>query len=153
MPEDAFRPLEDWVDYVIETNQHPLAAWVEATRFDFDHFVCTEGGKPPRDPGDGGKGKRRAKGGTDDAPLTPAGPKAATKKPADPGDRRPTQALTAQVGVEEAERVGGPPEGTGERVPGLRGAARHARAAGALAGAGGRQRRGRRTGPRRRCAG
>ena len=62
LPEDSFRPLEDWVDYVIETNHAPLAAWVEASRFDFEHFVCTDGGKSPRDPGDGGKGKRRRAG-------------------------------------------------------------------------------------------
>src|ERR1044072_3431494 len=34
--------LEDWVDYIIETNHAPLAAWVEATQFDFEHFVCAD---------------------------------------------------------------------------------------------------------------
>lgn len=97
LPEDSFRPLEDWVDYVIETNHAPLAAWVEATRFDFEHFVCGEGGRPPRDPGDGAKGKRRTKSGADDTPLALTGSKTAAKKPADPGDRPPTQALAARV--------------------------------------------------------
>ncbi|WP_439625137.1 hypothetical protein [Gemmata sp.] len=56
VPDGAFRPLEDWVDYVIEAEQAPLAAWIEATRFDFDHFICKDTGgpkkpdKPEKDP-------------------------------------------------------------------------------------------------------
>ncbi|MFO0824841.1 MAG: hypothetical protein U0792_17270 [Gemmataceae bacterium] len=51
VPDGAFRSLEDWVDYVIESEQQPLAAWIEATRFDFDHFICkdTSGPKPKPD--------------------------------------------------------------------------------------------------------
>jgi len=54
VPDGAFRLLEDWVDYVIESEQQPLAAWIEATRFDFEHFVCKEptGTKPKPDKGD-----------------------------------------------------------------------------------------------------
>ena len=49
----AFRSLEDWVEYVIESEQAELAAWIDATRFDFDHFVCKETGpKPKPDRGD-----------------------------------------------------------------------------------------------------
>ncbi len=100
LPEDSFRPLEDWVDYVIETNHAPLAAWVEASRFDFEQFVCADG-KSPRDPGDGGKGKRRTKGDTDDAPLTPAPPAGkAPRKPAD-GDRPPQPSFAVQVEARE----------------------------------------------------
>jgi hypothetical protein len=97
LPEDSFRPLEDWVDYVIETHHAPLAAWVEATRFDFEHFVCADG-KPPRNPGDGGKGRRRPRGESDDVPLTPAAPAGKGPKwPADTDDRPPQPAFTAQV--------------------------------------------------------
>jgi hypothetical protein len=51
LPDAAFRPLVNWVDYVIESNQEPLAAWIGATTFDFDHFVCKDaaGPKPPGD--------------------------------------------------------------------------------------------------------
>jgi hypothetical protein len=53
LPDGAFRSLEDWVDYVIEAEQKPLAAWIEATRFDFEHFVCRDtGGPKPKDKGD-----------------------------------------------------------------------------------------------------
>ncbi len=42
LPEDAFRPLEDWVDYVLDHEQESLRAWVQATQFDFEGFVCRE---------------------------------------------------------------------------------------------------------------
>ncbi len=91
LPEDSFRPLEDWVDYVIETNRAPLAAWVEASEFDFEHFVCADGStKPPRD-GDG-KGKRRPRveaDSTEDAPVTTTG----LRKQA-PADKPPPSAAT-----------------------------------------------------------
>jgi hypothetical protein len=99
LPEDSFRPLEDWVDYVIATNHAPLSAWVEASRFDFEHFVCAEGGKPPRDPGDGGKGRRRAK--ADDTPTPAGSPKTASPKASDP--RSPTAMVSAPV---EAKKPG-----------------------------------------------
>ncbi len=50
VPDAAFRSLEDWVDYVIEAEQQVLAAWIEATRFDFDHFVCKDAGGPKTKP-------------------------------------------------------------------------------------------------------
>src|SRR5207244_4158688 len=50
VPDAAFRSLEDWVDYIIETNQAPLAAWIEATRFDFDQFICKDPGSPKSKP-------------------------------------------------------------------------------------------------------
>ncbi len=48
VPDAAFRSLEDWVDYVIESEQEALGAWIGATRFDFEHFVCTDGGPKPK---------------------------------------------------------------------------------------------------------
>lgn len=54
VPDGAFRLLEDWVDYVIEAEEKPLAAWIESTRFDFDHFICRETDSPtPKGPGSG----------------------------------------------------------------------------------------------------
>lgn len=57
VPDAAFRSLEDWVDYIIEAEQQPLAAWIEATRFDFDAFICKDAGgtkpkpdKPDKEP-------------------------------------------------------------------------------------------------------
>ncbi|MBA4188259.1 MAG: hypothetical protein C0467_09665 [Planctomycetaceae bacterium] len=50
VPDGAFRPLEDWVDYVIEAEQKPLGEWIEATRFDFDHFICKDTSGPKAKP-------------------------------------------------------------------------------------------------------
>jgi hypothetical protein len=54
LPETAFRPLADWVDYVLEHDHEPLQAWVESARFDFEQFVCDDVGdrpkKPPKEP-------------------------------------------------------------------------------------------------------
>jgi hypothetical protein len=46
LPEDAFRPLTDWVDYVLDHDRDALDAWVAAARFDFEDFVCNEDGTP-----------------------------------------------------------------------------------------------------------
>ena len=52
LPETAFRPLSDWIDYVLEHDHEPLQAWVESMRFDFEPFVCDEepGGERPKKP-------------------------------------------------------------------------------------------------------
>src|SRR5439155_25650754 len=93
----AFRSLEDWVDYVINAEQQPLAAWIEATRFDFDHFVCKDGGGPKTKPDKGDKEPgakddedvRAPKAAT--APAKPAGKKGPAK-PGGPSDFLPPPA-------------------------------------------------------------
>src|SRR5439155_8781676 len=60
VPDAAFLPLEEWVNYVIEAEQEPLAAWIEATRFDFDQFVCKDTGGPKPKPDKGDKEPRPA---------------------------------------------------------------------------------------------
>jgi hypothetical protein len=42
LPENSFRPLADWVDYVLDHEREALGAWVQATQFDFEGFVCTD---------------------------------------------------------------------------------------------------------------
>jgi hypothetical protein len=90
VPDAAFRSLEDWVDYVIEAEQKPLAAWIEATRFDFDHFICKDAGGPKPKPD---RPDREPRGRDDEevkAPKTVAQPKPAAKgkagRTADPAD-------------------------------------------------------------------
>jgi hypothetical protein len=39
LPESAFRPLEDWVEYVLDRDKAALSAWAEAARFEFGTFV------------------------------------------------------------------------------------------------------------------
>ena len=42
VPDLVFRPLEDWVDYVLDNQHEPLEAWIQSHRFDFESFVCGE---------------------------------------------------------------------------------------------------------------
>jgi hypothetical protein len=46
LPEDAFRPLTDWVSYVLDHDREALQAWVEAAQFDFESFVCNDDSTP-----------------------------------------------------------------------------------------------------------
>ncbi len=54
LPEDVFRPLMDWVDYVLDHEQQGLQAWAQASQFDFEAFVCHEESpaKPKKTPGE-----------------------------------------------------------------------------------------------------
>jgi hypothetical protein len=100
VPDAAFRSLEDWVDYVIEAEQQALAAWIEATRFDFDNFVCKDAGGPKTKPDKGDKDKAK-----DDDVKAPKGvgpqPKGAGKgKPA----ARPTATAEFLPSPEEVKK-------------------------------------------------
>jgi hypothetical protein len=61
LPDEAFRPLGDWIDYVLDHDREALQTWVQAAQFDFEQFVCTEDppGKPKKPPAAG----REKKGG------------------------------------------------------------------------------------------
>jgi tetratricopeptide (TPR) repeat protein len=49
--ENSFRPLEGWVDYTIERFREPIAAWIDATTFDFGAIQVGDGTpRPPRPP-------------------------------------------------------------------------------------------------------
>lgn len=45
--DSAFRPLEDWIEYIIDREHEPLTAWIESHRFDFESFVCYEDAPRP----------------------------------------------------------------------------------------------------------
>lgn len=76
LPEDSFRPLAEWVEYVVKAEQAPLAAWVEASRFDFERFVCSETATPKaKDDKGPPKARSTPKGkGSDAPPPAPAAP-------------------------------------------------------------------------------
>lgn len=46
LPDDAFRPLSDWVEYVLDHERETLATWAASTQFDFEPFVCHEDIRP-----------------------------------------------------------------------------------------------------------
>jgi hypothetical protein len=83
--EDAFRPLWDWIDYVLDHEREALDAWVQASQFDFEPFICSEDDQPrdkkkpppPDKPARPEKGKssgRRERADTDAAFAMDEGP-------------------------------------------------------------------------------
>ena len=42
VPDVAFRPLSDWVDYVMDHEAVALQAWARSFQFDFESFVCAD---------------------------------------------------------------------------------------------------------------
>lgn len=52
LAEGAFRPLSDWVEYVIDGAADTLEAWVRSATFDLEPFVASEEAAPsgPREP-------------------------------------------------------------------------------------------------------
>lgn len=42
LPESAFRPLPEWVEYVLARDHETLHAWVHSSTFEFDRFVCRD---------------------------------------------------------------------------------------------------------------
>ena len=107
VPDGAFRSLEDWVDYVIEAEQKPLGAWIEATRFDFDHFICKDAGGPKTKPD---KPERDLKAKDDDEARGPQGRMLRSRRllargKAVPGRGTTADFLPTQEIVKPAERV------------------------------------------------
>jgi hypothetical protein len=46
LPDTAFRPLSEWVEYILERERQPLEQWVQSTVFDFEPFICDEDAPP-----------------------------------------------------------------------------------------------------------
>ncbi len=54
LPDDAFRPMPEWVDYVLEHDHQAMTTWLGATQFQFEGFICKDDvdkeKKPPKPP-------------------------------------------------------------------------------------------------------
>ena len=100
LPDDAFRPLEDWIEYIIDHEHKALQSWMQATRFDFDSFECSED-QPDRPKGPpsekGKKNKKRSKDDSGDdlepAPIANKGNKPKVPSPDETDFLVPTEAL------------------------------------------------------------
>ena len=49
----AFRPLRDWVEYVLDHHAAALDTWTASHRFEFESFVCKEDVPEPNEPSPG----------------------------------------------------------------------------------------------------
>ena len=51
LPDAAFRPLTEWVQYVLDHDHEMLQVWIQAASFDFEQFICEEEEAPrPKKP-------------------------------------------------------------------------------------------------------
>jgi len=84
LPDAAFRPLDQWVDYVLDREHRPLRAWVESARFDFEPFACADDGREGGDPAAPKRKRKRKEPAPTEAPATAGNPDSAPE-PARPG--------------------------------------------------------------------
>jgi hypothetical protein len=74
LPEGSFRPLWDWIDYVLDRERDALTAWIQAATFDFEGFICEDEHSPrTRKPGEG-KGGGRSRDDNRNDPVVTGGP-------------------------------------------------------------------------------
>lgn len=107
LPDEAFRPLESWVDYVLDREHRPLESWVRSARFDFEPFVC--GDREDDSKGSPKRQRRRGQAESEDqpqptisAPTAPASPSRA--RAARRAEELPTAAIVEPG--EAARRLG-----------------------------------------------
>ena len=98
IPEDAFRPLEDWVEYVIADHAETLTQWIESTRFHFDSFICKEGQSPGKPKPDEPSRKPRQRG--DGLEQDDAGQLSTQVSFVKPGDGDASQEMMAETVLE-----------------------------------------------------
>lgn len=46
LPDDAFRPLAEWVEYVVDSHSEAVSHWVQGTQFEFESFICSDDDTP-----------------------------------------------------------------------------------------------------------
>jgi len=68
----AFRPLTDWVQYVLDHEHEPLEAWMASFRFNFDSFECDEDQNPSASPKSISRGAREKRTRANPIPKPPS---------------------------------------------------------------------------------
>ena len=58
LPDQAFRPLPTWIDYILEHDHQAMAAWLGANQFQFEGFICKDDAPKPRKPPAPKQGKK-----------------------------------------------------------------------------------------------
>jgi hypothetical protein len=104
LPESAFRPLRDWVEYILTRDEVALSAWSAASRFDFESFVGRDASSALRRPS---TAKRPETAVAPPPRKTPPKPAAPPLPPAPPADAfvagPPAQPGELQAKLKQAE--------------------------------------------------
>ena len=67
LPETAFRPLSQWVDYVLDREHVALTAWMNGHRFEFERFICADDKPAAKPRGPKARGPRKEETDSDEA--------------------------------------------------------------------------------------
>ena len=109
VPDTAFRPLADWIDYILEHDHQALQTWVESTRFDFERFLSEDDVAPGARPGKPPPGPREktSSAGKGEAGFQPANARPAGSRPHSATDGMDTLAAEGDqlITATEAERA------------------------------------------------
>jgi hypothetical protein len=101
IPQDSFRPVSEWVEYIIPKEQQAIQEWITSTVFDFQSFVCSDSlikdskGPPPSTKIQTNKSLKERKGSVGPPEATD---KSATEK--HPDSAFPIDTETRIVGVD-----------------------------------------------------
>ena len=102
--EAAFRPLTEWVDYVIDGAAETLQTWARSATFDFDPFIALEDAQPPpSEPKDDEEVQRSRPRSRRDA--RPSTPREAPPPEAAPRATMPVVSIELPSSPSEAEAV------------------------------------------------
>jgi hypothetical protein len=122
LPDRAFRPLSDWILYVLDHERRALTAWIQSATFEFDAFLCREQ-KPPKEKKERKKKDERTSKGAESVGVVRGGAPAEEKKPAAPVQpelglqKLPPSAL--QLKARDLEKqfleIQGPPDAAGRK--------------------------------------
>jgi hypothetical protein len=85
LPENVFRPLTDWIDYVLDHDHAALRAWMQSIQFDFDPFICKDEDQPRPDKKKGEEREPRSPRKGTAGPAADAPAASTTKGPARTG--------------------------------------------------------------------
>jgi hypothetical protein len=123
MPDRAFRPLSDWIHYVLDHERQVLTAWIQSATFDFDGFVCREQ-RPTREKKERKKNEDRVPRGEERAGMARGAKSAEVRKaerPVTPELRlKKVPPSELQVKARELENrfldIQGPPDAPGRQA-------------------------------------
>ena len=103
LPDNVFRPLTDWVDYVLDCDREQLQAWVQAMHFEFEPFICDaeQPSKPKKPPAS--EKTRGSKSGTVRSTEGEIGETTAFETPPEANATSAEDALAAFAAVEKVE--------------------------------------------------
>ena len=96
IPDAAFRPLGDWVEYVLDHHAEALDSWTASHRFEFESFVCRDDVREPTQPSPGSPRSKSNQG------------SAGVGSPQQPAESRPEEALATSERTATAQLIAEP---------------------------------------------